>query len=363
MIFHPLSGSDLVTLWKVVRANRPIPAQYWPKVALAFGASLGRLPFSLIERGVMPRMFDKQPPMAPPIFILGHWRSGTTHLYNTMTRADRFGYVPPLATGLPWDMLVLARLLRPFLKQFLPNERYIDSIPVELDSPQEDEAALANMQPLSFYHGLYFPRRLREHFMQGVFLQDTPPQVVEQWQKRFTYFMKKLHVLNQGRQLLIKNPVYTARVDQLRELYPQAKFIHMHRDPMRVFLSMRNFYHKLIGAMALQEYDSAMIDELILETYPIMMDRLVDQTAGLPEGSYAEIAYDDLDNQPLPQIERIYSTLGIDGYAQDEPAFKKYLESIKHYQKNRFELPEELSSKIRDRWSPYLQRYGSLAVA
>lgn len=363
MLFHPLSGSDPATLLAVLRANRPIPARHWHKIALALGASIGRLPFSLIERAVVPSMLKKLPPMPPPIFILGHWRSGTTHLYNTMTRAGRFGYVPPLATGLPWDMLVLARLLRPFLKQLLPNKRYIDSIPVALDSPQEDEAALANMQPLSFYHGLYFPRRLREHFMQGVFLEGCAPQVVADWEKRFTYFMNKLHILNAGRPLLIKNPVYTARVAQLRTLYPQAKFIHMHRDPLRVFLSMRNFYRKLIDAMALQDHDPAIIDELILETYPIMMDRLIEQTASLPQGSCVEIAYDDLDRQPLEQIHRIYESLGIEGYGEDEPAFKAYLDSIRQYEKNTFDLPQDVAEKVRKCWGAYIQRYGSTTAA
>ena len=75
-------------------------------------------------------LLRRSAPMPPPLFIVGHWRSGTTHLYNVLSRSPAFGYVPPIATGLPWDMLGLARLLRPLLERALPPERFVDSLPV-----------------------------------------------------------------------------------------------------------------------------------------------------------------------------------------------------------------------------------------
>jgi len=363
MLFHPLSGSDPATLLAVLRRNGPVPARYWGRVGLALSASLARSPFSLIERGLAPLMHRRTTEMQPPIFIVGHWRSGTTHLYNTMAAAGRFGFVPPLATGLPWDMLVLGKLLRPFLAHLLPRERYIDGIPVHLHSPQEDEAAMANMQALSFYHGLYFPRRLRENFRAGVFLDGCTDAEVAQWQRRFRHLLDKLHVLNRGRRLLIKNPVYTARVSMLRQMLPGAKFIHVNRDPLRVFTSMRHFYFRLLDVMALQPYDGDMIDELILESYPRMMQSLLDDTAELPSHDYVEISYRDLDEQPLREIERLYEQLGLDGFDADQPAMQRYLESTRGYRKNQFDLSEDLRRRVEREWAPFIERWGSLQAA
>lgn len=359
MLFHPLSGSDPATLLAVIRANGPVPARQWGRLALALAGSLGRAPFSLIERGLVPAMRRRAPRMEPPIFIVGHWRSGTTHLYNVLTSSGRFGFVPPLATGLPWDMLLLARALRPLLARMLPPQRYIDPIPVHLHSPQEDEAAMANMQPLSFYHGLYFPRHLRDNFQAGVFFDDCQPAQIERWQSRFMHLIEKLHLLNAGRRLLIKNPVYTARISMLRQMLPGARFIHVHRDPLTVFASMRHFYFRLLDVLALQPPDTGIIDELILESYPRMMRMLLEQSAGLSPAEFVEIAYDDLNHDPLGQIEQLYEALDLEGFEDDRPALEQYLASTRDYQRNEHELPEHLRQRAEREWAEFIERWGT----
>jgi hypothetical protein len=90
------------------------------------------------------------------------------------------------------------------------------------------------MQPLSFYHGIYFPRRLEERFRQGVFFDGCGVAAIARWRRRHVLFLEKLALLQPGRRLLIKNPVYSARISMLREIWPEAKFIHIYRNPYRV---------------------------------------------------------------------------------------------------------------------------------
>jgi len=358
MLVHPLSGADPLTLMRVIARNGPIEPRSIPPLAISMASALGRLPFTVTERALAGRWIRRGPAMPPPIFIIGHWRSGTTHLYNLLSRAPRFGYIPPLATGMPWDMLVLTRMLRPLLVKMLPEQRYIDRIPVKADSPQEDEAALANMQPISMYHGLYFPRHLRRNFRQGVFFDQTPPRDVRRWQRRFLHFLAKLNLQFEGRPLLVKNPVYTARVKMLCELIPGARFVHLHRHPLHVFQSMQNFYAKLLPAMGLQRWDPSLIDELILESYPRMMQRMVEDAAALPADRFVELGYDALDERPLETVETIYDRLAISGFAEDRPRFEAYLESISNYRKNRYELPEAMKRTVARRWRPFFERWG-----
>lgn len=355
---HPLGGADPLTLARVLLASGPVPPGSLPRLAVVAAASLLRAPSSLLEWGAVELARRRTPAGPPPIFIVGHWRSGTTHLYNVMSKDPGLAFVPPVATGMPWDFLGLGRVLRPLLDRALPAKRFIDRIPVKPDSPQEDEIALANMQPLSFYHGLYFPRRLREWFMKGVFFEDCSDVEIERWVRRARHFHTKLTLLQPGRRLLLKNPVYSARVAHLARIYPEARFIHIHRDPIQVFESMRNFYRVLLGEFALQPFDGIDIDGFILETYPRLMQALLEQTRQLPDGQLVEVRFEELQQQPIQELERVYTALGIAGFAAARPHFERYLGSVRGYRKNEYEFPPERVERVRRHWGPLIDRLG-----
>ena len=110
---HPLSGADPGTILRAFAAGGA--PDRWGETALIAAMAMARAPFSALERlAVGPRL---SPPaeLPPPVFILGHWRSGTTHLYNIMSSDPGWAYVPPFAVGLPWDMFGLGRAFRPAL--------------------------------------------------------------------------------------------------------------------------------------------------------------------------------------------------------------------------------------------------------
>ena len=290
---HPLLGADLRTVIALLRRHGVRPSDRLGVIAGALASSAARAPISLCERAVASRAIARLDP-EPPIFILGHWRSGTTHLYNILSRSDDFAFVSPIATGLPWDVLLLGRALRPVLERALPRERFIDPLPVNPDSPQEDEAALANMQTVSFYHGLYFPRRLRQEVERGVFFDELEQRDIRLWEQRFRHFLGKVSLLSPKRRPVIKNPVYTARLGMIQRMFPRAQYIHIHRNPYSVFFSMRRFYTKLLEAYALQPYSLNEIDELVLSVYERMMDRMIEDVRRLPDGALVEISYDEL---------------------------------------------------------------------
>ncbi len=353
---HPLSGADLGTLWSVLTRSGGVASGKLMKTAGIVGAAVGRWPFSTAEyyalSGSLPDLTD----MPPPIFIVGHWRSGTTHLYNIMSK-DAFGFVPPVATGLPWDLMGLARALGPLLDKALPESRFIDNIPVTPDAPQEDEIALANMTPLSFYHAIYFPERFTDYLTEGLFFDNCSADDITAWRERFEHFMRKLYVHQDRKRLLIKNPVYTARVSLLHEIMPQARFIHIHRNPYDVFVSMRNFYKKLLKEFALQDYAHVDIDQAILDTYARMMRILDEDLAALPRHLYTELSYDHLDDEPLTAVEQIYRDLDIEGFETIRPTFSAYLDSVKTYKKNRFSYGDAEAALVEGHWGEFVNRW------
>jgi len=356
---HPLCGANISTLIKVVARGGMPSKGGLGRYAIAVGAALGRLPFTLGEALYMRSKASSQPPIQPPIFILGHWRSGTTHLYNVLAKSPQFGSVSPFATALPWDMLSIGTLFRPLLEKSLPKHRYIDNVAVTPESPQEDEIALANMTPESYYHALYFPRAFDEFFARGTFFEGLTTPEVKAWERTLTAFYRKLSIDQGGRQLVIKNPVYTARPKQLAELFPGAKFIHIHRDPHRVFLSMRNFYTKLLAEFALQSYDDLDVDEIVLSTYDKMMGRYLTETKDFTSDQLVEISYDALQSDPSASLNTIYDQLGLEGFSEDMPVFDAYLKTISGYQKNVFKpIDMHKAGLVENRWQKYFQHWG-----
>ena len=355
---HPLCGADLKTLLRLFLSNGAIERERFVDLLMIGCSAAARIPFNALERHLFDRQLHNRKSEEPPVFILGHWRSGTTHLYNILSKAPRFGYLPPIATGIPWNMLTLGRWLEPLLLKTLPSERFIDNVPVMPDSPQEDEIALANMTKPSFYHGLYFPSRFDEHFNRGVYFRGCAPLEVENRKQTFQYFMRKLSILQSGRPILVKNPVYTARVSLLQSMYPEAKFIHIHRNPYRVFESMKNFYSNLFHELAFQNYDHLSIPDIVLEHYPHIMDRLISDTEHMRSHQFIELGYDELDQRPLSVIREIYKGLELGAFEEDEDIFTKYLDSVKRYQKNPYSHNSATIEKVNRHWGKYVDHWG-----
>lgn len=321
-------------------------------------SSLLRAPLSLIERAYVAAGSARLPESDPPLIVLGHWRSGTTHLFNLLSRDPCFAWPSPFATGLPWDFLLLGRLLRPLLRRALPEDRYIDNVAVTEDAPQEDEIALAAMQGLSYYHGLYFPRRFERHYRRGVFFEDVSEAEMGRWSRALLRYCDKLRLERPGTRLLIKNPVYTGRVALLRRLWPEARFVHIRRNPYVVFQSTRRFYRSLLPQLALQPYDETVADASVLETYPRMLEALRRDCADLPADRYLELSFEDLEAEPMAQLKQLYRRLDLGGFEAAAPAFARHLEGVRHYRKNRYSFPRDVVELVDAHWGRFVREWG-----
>ncbi len=360
-LFHPLCGSNLDSLLKLLLANQPVALNRCPQVVLALAVALARWPFSTAERILFDRSQRQAAPMPAPIFIVGYWRSGTTHLHNLMAQAQQFGYITPLATGLPWDILGIVRALEPLLEQALPQDRYVDNVAVTPSSPQEDSIPLATMGAESYYHGLYFPKQFEAYFRRDVFQAGNEADL-EQWRRLHCYLLRKVSIHQGQRTLLVKNPVYTGYVRHLRQLWPTAKFIHIYRNPYRVFLSARHYFTRLLPELALQSYgnlpDDLPIEPLILESYPYLLQALKTDSADLPPHQFAELRFEDLQANPMHQLKTLFEQLELPDFQVARPCFESYLAELQDYRQNHYALDAETIAKVETHWYPYIQQGG-----
>ena len=129
----------------------------------------------------------------PPIFVIGHWRTGTTHLHNLLSLDPTLAYVSTFQTLAPRCSVLGHRTLRPFVMRNMPATRPMDSMPLGADLPQEEEFAVANRCLCSMYAGFYFPHKFEELFNKFVLFKGTSENQKNEWERVYRWILKKPH--------------------------------------------------------------------------------------------------------------------------------------------------------------------------
>ncbi|WOI57741.1 sulfotransferase [Palleronia sp. LCG004] len=349
--FHPLCGADPLTLLSVVaRGGMPAPSRV-PAFAIACAMSVFRLPFTLAER-----VLDAgaSAPAHPPVFVVGHPRSGTTHLHNVLAASGAFATVPPVLAALPWERRTIGPLMRPMIEPHLPANRLIDGVEIGRDDPTEDEVGLANTGPLSYFHALYFPRHFARDYRAGLLHLGTA-RTRRGRERAIARYVRNMGRRSVDRPLLLKNPAYTARVDLLAQLFPGAKVIHIHRDPAAVFSSAHRALAIALREMSFQDAAQVDLDAAILETYPEMMASLRRSRDALPEGCFAEIAFEDLVADPDATLGRLWADLDLPGGAGSAIG---YCREVAGYRTQSSPLPPARRDALRRLWPADFAAYG-----
>ncbi|HMB98753.1 MAG TPA: sulfotransferase [Balneolaceae bacterium] len=354
---HPLMGAKFSTLLKTFKLYNGPSFHFLPHFALLLGSAISRTPFRLIEQQLLKKKRYSEIALIKPVFIVGFWRSGTTHLHNLLGRAPGSGIITPLASGLPGELLTLGTWLEPLLKKALPETREIDRVAVTPKSPQEDEIPVANLQLLSVFHALYFPGCFRKNFNQGVFFDNVSPKQIEEWKEQVQFFLKKIVIHQDKQPLIIKNPVYTTRMKYILEMWPDARFIHIYRNPYRVFPSAKQYFQKMLSKLALQPYDPAEIEPVVVASYLRMLDQLYDDASGLPKNQFTEVRFEDLEANPIPELQRIYSLLELSDWNTAKYPTQNYLNQISDYKKNKYDLKKKDIETVQNRWKKYLDKW------
>src|SRR6202166_4240585 len=280
---HPLIGARPGALARTLWRHGGVSLGRVHLVILTILLGLVRWPNCCIEsirtRSALSIALDQS-----PVFIVGHWRSGTTLLHHVLSRDQSFCFPRMIDVLSPFEFFpsAMERFTHPLIYRMLALTRPMDEVPLHPSLPQEEEIALAAMAASSFYNCIYFPERFENTFRTEVLLQsEQGTQFIDEWSSAYRYYLGKLVLRYPGRRLLLKNPANSARIRTLTRLFPGAKFIHIHRNPYDVFSSMSKFYQRMLPILALQAYDTAKIDDYVLRAYLPLMTTLLKDTADL----------------------------------------------------------------------------------
>ncbi len=247
-------------------------------------------------------------PITPPIVIAGLQRSGTTMLHRLI------GADPQMRSVGSWEVVhVLPRThekpgkptvriaqttLAEWSLRYL-NPQFFAIHAVEADGPEEDvllqEYSLLSQVPEAMLTVPSYADWLAGQDMHG----------------SYAYLKTLLQVLafqNPRPRWVLKTPAHLEHLDTLLDVFPDALIVQTHRDPLRTtasFSSMLAHGHSMFS----DHVDAEAVARHWLRRNGDMVDRALDVRAARPD-VFLDVRYDDLIDDPMSQVERIYAAAG-----------------------------------------------------
>jgi hypothetical protein len=344
-----LGGITLGDWLRLLRENRfAVDIPYLPKAAAISLAALHNSVFRWFEERRYRRKWEEVS-VPPPLFVLGHWRSGTTHLHYLLGLDDRFACPKLYQVHFPHTFLTTEDRFSSLVAFLLPRHRPYDNVRLNLNVPDEDEFAMCVLGFMSPYLTGVFSRRA-DYYDQFLTLRNTPSQLASQWKSSLLTFFRKL-TLRHGKPLIVKSPTHTGRIKLLLEMFPSAKFIHIHRDPYTVFQSTVHTHETGLPFARLQRTDGFDWSGRIIRQYKEMYDAFFEERSLIPPGHFHELRFEDLEHDPVREIRKLYAGLSLPDFSEVEPKLQTYVSSLSDYRKNSFpQLAPEVRQRIASEW-------------
>ncbi|MCH2108076.1 MAG: sulfotransferase [Polyangiaceae bacterium] len=357
-----ITGVALKNWREILKQNNwHVDREYYHRFAWITGLATLSSTFAAIENARFRQQLEEMEISPTPLFILGHWRTGTTHMHNMLGRDPNHTFSTLYQVLFPDSFLTTGRMGPKLLKNAVPDKRSYDNVVQNFFESAEDEIGLMKMTGgLSFYGAILFPDRAAEYEKYLDFLEATPAE-----RKRFKdslqLFIKKIMLATGGKRVVVKSCAHSARIRMILDVFPDAKFIHIHRHPARAFRSMVHMREKVDWENFMHLPKQEFVDQRWEHTATIggrLYTRLIEDRHLIPKNNLVEIAYKDLVGNELDVLRGIYEQLEIPDWDQFERELTPYLESIQGYKVNKLQMEPELEQFVYDRWRHVYDTYG-----
>lgn len=320
---------------------------------------ISTLPLAFLQFLIYGQRIRKTPVSNDPVFILGHYRCGTTLLQKLMASDKRYGFLNYYDSLFPNTNLLFGNKMQPFFQRLIntfkiKNPFFRDSL-LQLSEPDEEDDYLMNKaSAYSAYWGLIFPRRWRE-WLNGS-KQFNDPDYLEGWKREYLHMLQQVTFRNKGKQLVLKNPPNTERIRVLLQMFPQAKFIFIYRNPYHLYSSIRNMWTKaILSNYSLQGISDEELDELIFDHFVYLTGQYEKNKHLIPDGNLIEISYEELKADAFGTVHKIYSRLELPDFEETAEDLILQIESEKKYRNFQYQWNAGTFRKIEERWGEYIR--------
>jgi omega-hydroxy-beta-dihydromenaquinone-9 sulfotransferase len=294
----------------------------------------------------------------PPIFILGHWRSGTTLLHELLVSNTEFASPNTYQCFAPSHFLVSGSIITRFGGFLLPKKRPMDEMAAGWLLPQEDEFALMNLGLPSPYLRIAFPQTQEKH-LEYLNFDEISEAELQLWREGFIWFVKALTIAYRGQRLVLKSPTHTGRIAELHKMFPEACFIHLTRDPRKLFPSTMRLWRSLDHVQSL--HDSYNEDQLIQYVQDCLDKMYLGYHRGrttVPDSQVMDVRYEDLVADPKATVQEIYHRMNLGDFNRISAALDEKLVGHGEYRTNQHFVDEEWERQVMSYCADYAARYG-----
>lgn len=335
-----------------------ISPQRWAMAGLIGGFTVGNSVLARVQHALYGKQIRQQAIDPPPIFVIGHWRSGTTLLHELLAQDPGVASPSTVECFLPNHFLISEMFLKPLLRLVLPARRPMDNMSTGPDLPQEDEFALIGLGAPTPYLRMAFPNDVRP-YDNLLDMEGLPDFVEARFLEHLRSFFQSL-MLKRQKRLLLKSPTHTGRMGWLSEKFPGSRFIHIARNPVEVFLSTKRLWRSLdeVQGFQLPKYSDEQLEAIILQMSQRMYGGYLKARENMPGNRLVEIQFEQLTADPGTTIEKVYHQLELDCPTNVLNAIRKSMEDRKGHQAARYSTPPEVANRILCQWQDYATAFG-----
>ena len=255
-----------------------------------------------------------------PIFIMGVQRSGTSILYELLNKTNSFNIITAYHIIKNRELIYnhinnleeeSKKKIAVFFKSESLIDRGIDKLKITPDFPEEYGFVLAQKTGKS--------------------------QLIYESLKTFNEFCKKIqYVSENNKPLLLKNPFDFSNFLFIKKIIPDAKYIFIHRSPMKTLNSQINSMRTLLKqksqymSLLSPSYDKMFNNKILLNYYKFMYNSLspittnkaiknlanrtkyfLENIESIEKNDYVSTRYEDICEKPNEEIKKIMSFLKI----------------------------------------------------
>ena len=158
----------------------------------------------------------------------------------------------------------------------------------------------------------------------------------------------------------LKTPVHMFALDALIEAYPNAKFLWSHRDPAKVMGSVCSLI-RYVRSWSSDRDDPEELGAEQLDSWAEAVRRAMDFRQRLGDSRFADVAFADLQHDPVGTLRAGYASLGLTFSQDSERAVEQWADEHKpgsrgahDYELSDYGLTPE---GVRERFADYLRTY------
>lgn len=358
--FEPLAGFGFTNLLRIIAQNKfNISPRYSARLLYSFLLSSILTPFRVRETMKYQKIIEDTRISKHPLFIIGHWRSGTTYLHNMLCLNDHYGYCSTYHTTVPNVFLSNEKFIKPIVIASLPEKRPQDDVALGADLPQEEEYGIGALFSNAYYNGWCFPKNMR-FYNQFVCLDGVSDDIVEKWKETYLFLLKKISIYNKDKQLILKNPANTGRVKLLLDMFPDAQFVHIIRNPYEVYYSMMRFMKVIISKYCVQTPPQDLLD-VMMDLYIEIYEKYLTERSFIPDENLIEITYEDLLKNPLRTVNSIYTKFQLKNDQINQRKLEQFIYDQNQILISSYSMDEDIKEMIFKKWRKTFDIFGYTA--